>query len=86
MRATPVDGVYPGVEVHANLVAGMLDGNLKSQPGYVLGIDVLVLLLVGAIMIFVLPLLSPVLATATTIVVAMAVTGLNVSLWSSPIC
>ena len=26
MRATPVSEVFPGVEVHANLVSGMLKG------------------------------------------------------------
>jgi adenylate cyclase len=83
LRATPVDGVYPGVEVHANLVAGMLDNTLKHKPGYVLAIDALVLVAVGAIMIFVLPLLSPVIATALAVLVAVAVTGFNVLLWNS---
>lgn len=31
LRATPVDAVYPGVEIHANLIAGLLDGTLKQS-------------------------------------------------------
>ncbi|HWU84047.1 MAG TPA: CHASE2 domain-containing protein, partial [Rhodocyclaceae bacterium] len=83
LRATPVDGAYPGVEIHANLIAGMLDGTLKHKPGYVLAIDVLLLVAVGAVMIFVMPLLSPLLATAITIAVATGVIGFNLVLWSS---
>ena len=32
LRATPVGEVYPGVEIHANLIAGMLDGTIKQKP------------------------------------------------------
>ena len=83
LRATPVDGAYPGVEVHANLIGGMLDGTLKHKPAYVLALDVLILIAVGAIMIFVLPLLSPGRATLAAVLVALAVTGLNILFWSS---
>jgi adenylate cyclase len=83
LRATPVDGAYPGVEVHANLIAGMLDGALKHKPAYVLAIDVLVLIAVGAIMIFVLPLLSPAAATAMAMLMAAGVVGFNLVLWTS---
>src|SRR3989442_4043217 len=37
LRSTPVAEVYPGVEVHANVIAGMLDGKLKQKPPYMLG-------------------------------------------------
>ncbi|MCG6876508.1 MAG: CHASE2 domain-containing protein, partial [Betaproteobacteria bacterium] len=37
LRATPVGSAFPGVEIHANLIAGMLDGNIKMRPAYVLG-------------------------------------------------
>jgi len=32
LRSTPVGPDFPGVEVHANLLAGMLNGELKSVP------------------------------------------------------
>lgn len=63
MRATPVSEVYPGVEIHANMISGILDQNLKQRPPYVLGAEVVLLLLTGMVMSFVLPLLSPVKAT-----------------------
>ena len=39
LRATPVDPVYPGVEIHANLIAGMLDENIKQKPPYAPGAE-----------------------------------------------
>ncbi|HET8666828.1 MAG TPA: CHASE2 domain-containing protein, partial [Terriglobales bacterium] len=55
MRATPVAEVYPGVEINANMVAGILDQNLKSRPPWILGAEVFWLLLVGVAMSFLLP-------------------------------
>ena len=34
LRATPVQNVYAGVEIHANMIAGILDNNIKEQPAY----------------------------------------------------
>ena len=35
LRATPVAQAYPGVEVHASLIAGMLDGRIPAQPAWI---------------------------------------------------
>lgn len=59
LRSTPVAAVYPGVEVHANLVSGMLDQNIKLKPPYVLGVEVMLVLLAGIVLTLVLPLLGP---------------------------
>ena len=50
LRATPVGEAYPGVEIHANLIAGMLDGSLKHKPPYALGFDVVQVMLVGLLL------------------------------------
>ncbi len=76
LRATPVGSTYPGVEIHANLIAGMLDGRIKHRPQYVTGFDVVVLLLVGGLLLWALPRLSPLNATllsggALTVLVLM---------------
>ena len=41
---------YPGVEIHANLIAGMLDENIKHKPPYVLGAEFVLMLLLGLAM------------------------------------
>ncbi len=81
MRATPVAEVYPGVEVHANMIAGILDQNLKEQPAYMLGAEVAWLVLVGAALSFLLPLLSPSKAMLVSILALTVSLGLSVTLW-----
>ena len=81
LRATPVNNVYPGVEVHANLISGMLDGELKQRPPYVLGAEFVLVLLAGGVMALLLPLLNPLKATLTTVLVLVAVLMTNVVVW-----
>jgi adenylate cyclase len=81
LRSTPVGEVYPGVEIHANLIAGMLDNTIKQRPPYVLGAEFALLALVGSAMALVLPLLNPLRATAATLAVLAAVIGLNLAIW-----
>jgi adenylate cyclase len=80
-RSAPVGNVYPGVEMHANLIAGMLDGAIKQRPPYVLGAEVLLLFVSGVVMALVLPLLSPLRGMLVTAVVVVAVFGTNVLVW-----
>ena len=81
LRATPVGAVYPGVEIHANLISGMLDGSIKYKPAYIVGADVLLLLIAGSVMVFLLPLLSPFRATLVSLVVLLIVLSVNLSFW-----
>ncbi|NOU01572.1 MAG: CHASE2 domain-containing protein [Gallionella sp.] len=81
MRNTPVEKNFPGVEVHANMIAGILDQNLKQQPAYMLGAEVLWLLLTGIVLSCVLPLLSPMLAIITSISTFLLSFGLSILLW-----
>ena len=78
LRATPVDAVYPGVEVHANLIAGILDGNIKQRPPYVVGAEFVLLLTSGLILALMLPLLNPLRLTLVTLLVLTAVLVGNV--------
>jgi adenylate cyclase len=82
LRSTPVDSVYPGVEVHANLVAGMLDRNIKLRPPYMLGAEVMLLLIGGVALSLLIPMLAPLWATLATLVGLVLVTGLDVAIWT----
>jgi CHASE2 domain-containing sensor protein len=42
LRVTPVGETYPGVEVHANMISGLLDGRLYVRPDYAVGFEVLI--------------------------------------------
>ncbi|HKA42720.1 MAG TPA: adenylate/guanylate cyclase domain-containing protein [Burkholderiales bacterium] len=78
LRATPVDPVYPGVEVHANVISGLLDRNIKQRPPYVLGAEFLLLLVSGLALAMLLPLLGPLVSTLTTSGIVLAVLVTNV--------
>ena len=81
LRATPVGAAYPGVEIHANLIAGMLEGAIKHKPPYILGADVLLVLVSGAVMAFLLPMLSPLRATLVGILVVLLALIVNFGFW-----
>lgn len=55
LRSTPLGEAYPGVEVHANLISGMLDGQLRIRPDFALGYEVSLVLVLGVMLVLVLP-------------------------------
>ena len=67
LRATPMQSNYPGVEVHANVISGILDNNIKERPAFTQGIEFLLLLLAGLLLAFTLPSLNPLKATLMTL-------------------
>ncbi len=81
LRVTPVGNVFAGVEVHANIVSGFLDGRIKQKAPYYAGIEVITLLTIGLLLAWLFPKVSP-LATAG-ITVGLIVLGLAIgfSLW-----
>lgn len=81
LRSTPVDSVYPGVEIHANLIAGMIDREIKQKPPYMLGAEVMLLLLGGAVLSVLIPMLSALWATAATLLAAALISSLDVAIW-----
>ncbi len=81
LRATPVQSNYAGVEVHANIISGILDNNIKERPAYTQGAEFLLLLLAGLLLTFKLPKLSPLKATLLTIAVLVVMLGINFASW-----
>jgi adenylate cyclase len=82
LRNTPFSPVLPGVEVHATLLSGMLDGTLKHAPAYMLGFEVVLLIVTGALLGWAVARLSPWRAVALTAGVIAAHIGLNLALYS----
>ena len=80
-RATPVGETYPGVEVHASMLSGLLDGAIKVRPDYAAGFEVLQLLVVGFALVLLLPLVSVGRAVAVVLGLASILVGLNLWLY-----
>jgi adenylate cyclase len=80
LRATPLAPVFPGVEVHANLLSGMLDGRLPVVPDWARGAEVLEVLLTGGLLAFLLPRLRAGRAVLATLALLVALVGVN--LWA----
>ncbi len=83
LRATPVSNVLPGVEVHANMIAGMLDQDFKRRPWYTLGAEVVLLVVVGVALALLIPLLSALSATLLVIAAGAGIVGFNVAAWQA---
>jgi adenylate cyclase len=83
LRTTPVQNVYPGVEVHANVISGILDDRIKRRPAYLLGYEVVLLASVGLLLTGLLPFLSPLWLSVATGGVTAAVIGGNLAAWTT---
>lgn len=77
LRVTPVGEAYPGVETHANLISGLLDGKVLLKPDYALGYEVFVLMLSGLTLALWLPLLSAPRAVLLSAGMLLTVAGVN---------
>jgi adenylate cyclase len=83
LRSTPVQNIYPGVEVQANLISGILDQSINHRPVWTIGYEFALLILIGVSMSLLLPLVSPLLATASSFAVSLLVTGGTLFAWNN---
>jgi adenylate cyclase len=77
LRSTPVGEAYPGVEIHANLLAGMLSQSFKEKPAFTIGAEVLLLAIGGLTLTLLLPFLSPIRATLVAVAAMLLIVGFN---------
>jgi len=82
LRSTPVQKEYAGVEIHANLVAGILDGRFLHQPGFAEAAELVQLTIIGLLMALFVPLLGAGTATAVTLSLLGLTSGVNLLLWT----
>jgi adenylate cyclase len=83
LRATPVGATYPGVEIHANMLAGILDQSIGEKPEYLVGAEVVLLTVCALLLAILLPILSPLRATLLMLCLLTATIMLNFSLWET---
>jgi adenylate cyclase len=81
LRSTPFGPDFPGVELHANLVSGMLNGEMTSVPRGAREVEALVLVVAGLLVIFLIPWRRPFVTSLGVTLVAAAVIALNLWFW-----
>jgi adenylate cyclase len=81
IRPTPAGREYVGVETHANMVAGMLDGSFPFVPDNARQIELLGLMALAVITALVVPALSPPLALLAAVSLGAAVLGAGFIVW-----
>lgn len=81
LRATPVAKQYAGVEVHANIISGLLDGQIKEEQDWVASLEILILCVLAIMFTWLLPRLSPGWDFLMLLIGLAAVTGLSFWFW-----
>lgn len=83
LRVTPVGETYPGVETHANLISGLLDGKVLLKPDYALGYEVVTLTIAGLILALGLPIVRALVAVGLSLTVVAVLVLINFWLYLS---
>ena len=83
MRTTPTGRSFTGVEIHANLVSGILDQNIKHRPQYVQGITVTVLALVAVLMTILIPRMPVLTASLFTLLLMVIIAAAAYVVWEN---
>ena len=81
-RSTPVQHMFPGVEIHANIISGILDGIIKHDPDFQgLMVGVVIMLLLGISMTVIFPRIPlSWMAFYTLVIIVLLVWG-NILAW-----
>jgi len=77
---TPMGVSFPGVEVHANLITGMLDGRVVQAPAYAQGVEMLSVLVLGLLMVLGGACLKPAQAIGVFALALAATLAMNIGL------
>ncbi|MGM0519686.1 MAG: CHASE2 domain-containing protein [Campylobacterota bacterium] len=72
LRATPLESIFPGVEVHANVIDNILQGDFLQMPSWATGADILHILLLTVLM-FVIIINSNIYAIVFIVLIALAI-------------
>ena len=85
LRATPVGNAYPGVEIHANLITGILDGTIKQAPLWTHAANLIMIAVLSVLLALLLPALSPLWGTIISAVTLAGMVWLNLYIYQAGI-
>ncbi|MCA1977642.1 MAG: adenylate/guanylate cyclase domain-containing protein [Thiobacillus sp.] len=82
LRVTPFSETFPGVEIHAHLIAGMLDGATRSIPPWSDDGRLLAVLALGGLLGFVLLRFGPLVGLIATVLLTAALLAAYAAAWN----
>ena len=82
LRSTPVSPVYPGVEIHANMIAGFLDKTLRHAPAYSKTYELFMILVIGILLAVLLPRIGPIPSLGLALILLAVVIAINLMAWN----
>jgi adenylate cyclase len=83
LQPTAIQNPFPGVEIQASLINGILQHHFSYAPAWVLGANVVITLLLGLIAAFVFPFLGPRVLSLIIILFPIAILYCNDVIWQS---
>ncbi|MGB8598893.1 MAG: adenylate/guanylate cyclase domain-containing protein [Burkholderiales bacterium] len=81
LRSTPMGPTYPGVEIHANMIAGMMEGKIWQNSIHQQGIERIMIIIIGLSLGLWLPFLSPLKSSMITLAALSVTLGINYYAW-----
>ncbi|MEI6115998.1 MAG: adenylate/guanylate cyclase domain-containing protein [Burkholderiales bacterium] len=85
LRSTPVGKEYPGVEVTANLIVGILDGTIRQSPLWSYAVNVAIILTGGIFLALTMAWVGALPASLLTTLLCAVAMGINVYAWRAGI-
>lgn len=82
LRTTPLETNYPGVEVHANILRGLLEGGIPFQPDWESGLIRVLIILLGFTLAGFLPHMGSLAMVLTGVLSLLSYLVLNYYLWT----
>jgi adenylate cyclase len=81
LRATAIQGAFPGVEIQATLADGILTDNFSYKPAWAIGAEIAITTLLGLCLVFIFPFLGPRSLTLACILIPAMLIFSNNWLW-----
>ncbi len=72
MRVTPYSGVFPGIEINANIIDNLLKNDAISRPDWIVIFDVAAIVLLGIALSMIIARVRPIAATVVTVAMLAA--------------
>lgn len=80
--SSAISPVFPGIEIHAQIAASVMDGYLPYKPGWLNGALVAELLVVGLAFALILPLVNPGFGLVLVMIGVFSLFGIDQFLWT----